>query len=354
MKPYKLCDTKGMSEADWLKMREHGPKWADPSDPEYLPVCIGGSTVGAIMGVSPWVTPLEVYETKRGLALDTSKINAEAKLRGHVWEPYVAEMVPHMPGYEGATIIDDTGFYQHPLYPFATANLDRRIIHNGVEGVLEIKTTSYRNYDTIEAWKNDIVPIYYEYQIRWYMAIMDLPYADIICAWGMGTSDMHIIHVERDLHIEKMLLRKVSEFVSNIEKGIPPKMDEIDPDLADESLRRLYTGRKGLPDMEFNSDVYFRTFKGLREVINQEKEVRQKYEAELARLEIRKKMFSSKILSVLKDAETGFVEKDGEKITVSFKRISRSSIDAEAIKKADPDLYKTAQKTTTFRKLTVK
>lgn len=351
-KPLKLCDTKGMPEEDWLKLRQHGPHWDDPSHPDYIPYCVGGSTVAGILGVSPWITPLEVWEEKRGNLPDNpEEVNAEAKIAGHVWEDFVAQMVPHMEGYEDAVIINDTGFYQHPYYPFAVANLDRRIIHNGVEGILEIKTTNWRNFEKIKAWKDGIVPVYYEYQCRWYMAIMNLPYTDIICAWGFTTNDMAIIHIERDLVIEKMLLKEVSSFIESIENNEPPSMEDVDPELAMEALRRLYGSDPTLSTVEFDPDKYFRTFQGLKQVLEDERELKEEYKAKMDKIERRKKMFATKICEVLKRADAGFVELDGERIGVTYKTVTQNRVDSARMKREDPALYEKYKKEVSFRTL---
>lgn len=348
----KLCDTKGMPEEDWLKMRQHGPHWDDPTHPDYLPYCVGGSTVSAILGVNPWTTPLEVWEEKRGIKpANPNEMNLDAKIAGHVWEDFVAQMVPHMEGYEDAKVIDDTGFYQHPLYPFAVANLDRRIIHNGVEGILEIKTTNWRNFDKIKDWKAGIVPVYYEYQCRWYMAIMNKPYTDIICAWGFTVNDMAIIHIERDLVIEKELLKEASLFIESIENNEPPSMEDVDPDLAMTALKRLYGSDKTLPTVSFDPDKYLKTFRGLQMVLEEEEELKADYKRKMEKLARRKNMFSAKICEVLKSADAGFVEYDGERIGVTYKTTTQNRIDSTRLKKEKPDIYDEYCKEISFRTL---
>lgn len=350
--PIKLCDTKGMSEENWLKMRQHGPHWDDPSSPDYIPYCVGGSTVAGILGVSPWVTPLDVWEEKKGNKPDNPMIvNAEAKIAGHVWEDFVAQMVPHLDGYQGATIINDTGFYQHPYYPFAVANLDRRIINNGKEGILEIKTTNWRNFDKIKQWKEGIVPVYYEYQCRWYMAIMNLDYVDIVCAWGFTTNDMAIIHINRDLTIEHYLFNEVSQFIESLENNEPPSLEDVDPELAMESLKRLYGGDSTIEEMEFNSEKYFRVFQGLEEVMKEEEALKSEYKIKMGKLERRKAMFSTKICEALKRCEKGFVEKDGRRIVVTYKEQTQKRIDSGRMKNEIPSVYEKYLKPVSFRVL---
>ena len=132
-KPILLCDTKGMSRERWLECREHGPD----GDIEYT---VGGSDVAAIFGLSPWVTPLELWRQKKGL-MKPSFNNEAQKEMGHMLEPIIA----HWYGQKtGNTVTDDTGLYQHADYPYALANLDRRFTEpSGKSGILECKSTTY-------------------------------------------------------------------------------------------------------------------------------------------------------------------------------------------------------------------
>ena len=58
-KPIILCDCAGMSNDQWLKCRAHGPKGD-------IPYTVGGSDVATIFGLSPWMTPLELWMIKKG------------------------------------------------------------------------------------------------------------------------------------------------------------------------------------------------------------------------------------------------------------------------------------------------
>ena len=57
--PIILCNTAGMTEQEWLDCRMHGPKGD-------IPYTVGGSDVAAIFGLSPWMTPLELWKIKKG------------------------------------------------------------------------------------------------------------------------------------------------------------------------------------------------------------------------------------------------------------------------------------------------
>ena len=134
--PIVLCDTAGMSNERWLECRAHGPKGN-------IPYTVGGSDVAAIFGVSPWVTPLELWRIKKGLMKTPPKLNPDTLEMGHMLEPIAAHWYAKK---TGDTVINDTNMYQHADFPFALADFDRRFIRasDGEKGILECKSCSWR------------------------------------------------------------------------------------------------------------------------------------------------------------------------------------------------------------------
>lgn len=210
-KPILLCDTKGMEEEEWLECRRHGPNGD-------IPFTIGGSEVGAVLGVSPWVTLLELWKDKIGLQPLSKPPNEKRLIMGHMMEPIIAHWFAESSGYK---VIEDNGLYQHHKFQFALANTDYSFIKpDGTEGVLEIKTTSYRNS---EIWKKGICPLNYEYQIRFYLAVKDLDFGCVCCMWGNDPdADMTIIPVYRDLAIERDMFNKLLDFIKCCEQKREP------------------------------------------------------------------------------------------------------------------------------------
>lgn len=96
--PKILCDTAGMSEKDWLAARMHGPLGD-------IPYTVGGSDVAAIFGLSPWMTPLELWKIKKGQMKTPEKANSGQLEMGHLLEPIAAHWFARKTGY---TVIDDT------------------------------------------------------------------------------------------------------------------------------------------------------------------------------------------------------------------------------------------------------
>lgn len=78
--PNILCDTAGMTNAQWLAARMHGPSGK-------IPYTVGGSDVAAVFGVSPWTTPLELWMIKKGRMKPPAKGNANQLEMGHLLEP---------------------------------------------------------------------------------------------------------------------------------------------------------------------------------------------------------------------------------------------------------------------------
>jgi len=99
--PNILCDTAGMTNERWLECRMHGPKGN-------IPYTVGGSDVATIFGVSPWVTPLELWLVKKGKIKPPAKMNPKTLEMGHLLEPIAA----HFYGVKtGNTVIEDTNMY---------------------------------------------------------------------------------------------------------------------------------------------------------------------------------------------------------------------------------------------------
>ena len=229
--PIGLIDTAGMSEEQWLACRAHGPNGD-------IEVAVGGSDSGVICGDSGFKSRTQLYFEKRGVEIRNKKpMNPDILNAGHQLEDFVANNFKeymkrfcNIP-YENIRIWNDTMMYQHPFYPFMLANLDRRIIVNGAEGILEIKTTE--NLSDIKLWKAGIVPKKYEWQCRFYMAVMNLPYTYIACMWGFTVESMAVVKIERDLAIEEVMLETIYDFVECVESGIePPLQDEHTDTLA--------------------------------------------------------------------------------------------------------------------------
>ena len=239
--PNILCDCTGMSEKRWLECREHGPK----GDIEYT---VGGSDVAVIFGLSPWTTPLELWMVKKGRMKPKAPPNPKQLLMGHMLEPIAA----HFYGLQtGNTVIDDNHLYQHANLEYALANIDRRYMRkeDGESGVLECKSLTYHK---AADWADGAIPIYYELQLRYYLAVMDQRHGAFSALWGNNPEhDLATPHIERDQAREDIIFEKLDRWIWSLRHDKPPTMEDVKPNLAMAALARIYgASKKGLPTIE--------------------------------------------------------------------------------------------------------
>ena len=117
---YQTISTKNMSREDWLSLRRTG---------------IGGSDAGAICGLNPYSSPLDVYFNKTGEAPETE--DNEAMRQGRDLEEYVARRFTEETGLK---VRRSNQMYRSIEHPFMIADIDRLII--GEDAGLECKTAN--------------------------------------------------------------------------------------------------------------------------------------------------------------------------------------------------------------------
>ncbi|MCL2301375.1 MAG: YqaJ viral recombinase family protein [Firmicutes bacterium] len=335
--PILLCDTAGMTRERWLDCRMHGPAGT-------IPYTLGGSDVSVVLSSSPWTTPLELWRIKKGLMKPNDGANATAKEMGHLMEPIVALCYAKM---TGNTIIEDTGLYQHADYPWALANLDYRLEEGGMQGVLECKTTTYHKAGD---WTDDQIPYYYELQVRFYLAVMDLDFADIACMWGFNPeTDMAIRRVNRDRAIEAYIFELLDAFIASLHGNTPPDMSGVKPELAMAALARVYgASQAGLPTLEFGA----RQEKDIRRLAELQEDMTTLRD-QLAAKEREVTAHSVRIAEVMKTHEHGVLELPGKHYKVDFvTRVTRRP-DSKALKAKYPAAYADVLKASESRKIKI-
>lgn len=193
--PNILCDTAGMTNAQWLAARMHGPSGK-------IPYTVGGSDVAAVFGVSPWTTPLELWMIKKGRMKPPAKSNANQLEMGHLLEPIAAHWYAKKTGNR---VYEDTNLYQHADHPYALANFDRRFerASDGEPGILECKSCTYHK---ASEWDDGAIPLYYELQLRFYLAVADVNIGSFSAIWGNNPdNDLAIPDITRDKAKEDMV-----------------------------------------------------------------------------------------------------------------------------------------------------
>lgn len=335
--PKILCDTAGMDNATWLACRAHGPRGD-------IPFTVGGSDVAAIFGVSPWVTPLELWNIKKGLMKTPPKLNPDTLEMGHMLEPIAAYWYGKK---TGNTVINDTHMYQHADFPFALADFDRRFIRasDGEKGILECKSCSWR---VAREWDDGHYPYNYELQLRFYLAVADVQHGAFAAVWGNNPdNDFEMPTLERDKSLEDMIFTRLEEWIWSLEHDKPPTMADIEPTLALKSLAKIYPmSDPSKPTMEFplKYEATLRRMLILQTSIGDHHEEIKKLQKELDALTVR-------IAEIMKEHEHAVLETTSDKLLIDYVTKASRRTDTEALKKKHPLVYDDVIKTSYSRKM---
>ena len=201
---------------------------------------IGGSDIGAILGLSRFRTPLEVWMEKTGKEF---KKQDSLPLRfGSFAEGFVASEYSRATGFE---LLHDESTYIHPQHSYMSAHIDRFVLSNGLSDalgnklvddlgnqlsnnsplpptrILECKTANPFSSGDWGEVGSDQVPMSYLCQCIWYMAITEIDRTDLAVLFG--NSDFRIYEIARDKELEELVLAKASTFWNDyVLKDIPP------------------------------------------------------------------------------------------------------------------------------------
>lgn len=180
---------------EWLKNRQTG---------------IGGSDVAAILGLSKWKTPLDVYNDKiaeKPIEESNPSIEWGNRLEPVIRQKYADET--------GLTVTIPNQTFRHPEHSFMIANVDG-LLPDG--SVLEIKTA--RSGADWGEEGTDEIPEYYLTQVQHYMAVLGAKRCDI--AVLIGASDFRIYHVDFDPEVAAMLIEEEKAFWQRVVTRNPP------------------------------------------------------------------------------------------------------------------------------------
>ena len=337
--PNILCDCTGMTNEMWLKCREHGPK----GNIEYT---VGGSDVATIFGLSPWTTPLELWMVKKGRMKPKSPPNPDQLAMGHMLEPIAAHFYAQR---TGNTVTDDNYLYQHTTLEYALANIDRRYKRkeDGEGGVLECKSLTYHK---AADWADGAIPIYYELQLRYYLAVLDEKHGAFSALWGNNPeNDLATPHIERVQAKEDIIFEKLDRWIWSLRHDKPPTMEDVQPQLAMDALARIYgAGKKGLPTIEFprKYEPQLRKIAALQEENAELKGAIKKNEEAI-------EAHSVRIAELMKEHEHGILTTTTDKLLVDFVTSTSRRVSSEYLKQNYPSIYEEARKPSKNRKVKV-
>lgn len=304
----KLVSTLGIEKEEWLRYRKGG---------------IGGSDAGAVCGLNPYRTAMEVYYDKTSDEIE--EIDNEAMRQGREFEEYVARRFMEATGKK---VRRANALYYDERHPFMYADVDRLVVGENVG--LECKTASPYMADQ---WKDGKIPLSYQIQCYHYMSVFQ---AD---AWYIAVliygKEFQFHRIERDEAVISDLIRIEENFwKDHVEKKILPEPDGSK--VADSVIAERFKKSQGisLPLMGF--DEKLKRHQELVEI--------------MARMETEKKKIEQELKLYLGEAEIA----ENEHFRVSWKSVNSSRLDEKLLKAEMPETYEKYKKSVSSRRFTVK
>lgn len=304
-----FAKTKDMPKAEWLRLRRNG---------------IGGSDAAAILGMSPWKSPMDVWLEKTGEFTRDDEDN-EKMYWGTVLEAVVAEEFTRRTGVKTRR---RNAMLQSRKHPFMIANVDRLVV--GEPAGLECKTTGLYNVDD---WRIGI-PEYYFPQVQHYMAVTGYPvwYVAVL----IGGQEYKHYEVPRDDGFIRELVAAERDFWRRVTEKVPPPIDGTKA--STELLTRLYPEAEEGTEIELPLDA-------LALIIQYEEACRQEKEIQCVKNEA-----ANKLKDMLGSHERGFIH-DRQ---VIWKNVVSRRLDTKALQNEDPDIYQRFAQESVCRRFYIK
>lgn len=299
-----------MDKLEWLKERQCG---------------IGGSDVGAILGVNKYKTPFEVYLDKTE-PITEIKEQSESAYWGDQFEEVVAKEFEKRTGKK---VRRDRKHYKNSEYPFMVANIDRKVV--GENAILECKTA---NQYLASEWKDDEIPASYLLQVQHYLFVTgsDLGYIAVL----IGGQKFVWKEVPRDEELIKIIVDAEKDFWKKVQDKTPPALDGSSA--AEKYLSEKYKNSEvgKVEELGFEYKDKLKNYFELKE----QKES----------LEYQIKEIENQVKHDLKDAELGIVPG----YNISWKNVSSNRVDSKKLKSEYPEVYKEVLKESKSRRFSIK
>lgn len=187
---------------------------------------IGGSDIAAVLGLSPWRSPLDVYLDKIGTAKE--KEESPAMYWGKVLEDIVAKEWARQ---SGMTLWRVNKQITHPEHSCLIANIDRAVklgnklpYYKGrwqTSAIFEAKTANQYAAADWGPTGSDQIPVAYLAQCIHYLGVTGCEHCHL--AVLIGGQDFRMYRVDRDERlISKMQDAAVKFWRDHVEKKTPP------------------------------------------------------------------------------------------------------------------------------------
>lgn len=201
---------------------------------------LGGSDAAAVMGLSPWETPVELWQAKTGRKVKSNYVDPLAEkryARGHKLEPFIREMViDKLVGEYGLQVelVACNKRYSDADYPFLACEIDFELVLTGdvvIGGRLVHFEREHCNADAKSVtgfarkkWGDvdtEDVPIEYAAQFMHGLGVTD---RDVCLVAALRSfDDVDVFWVLRDDEtVEAMRAKMVDFWVNHVQADVPP------------------------------------------------------------------------------------------------------------------------------------
>lgn len=279
---------------------------------------IGGSEIAAIMGLSTFATPMDIYKRKKeGLKQDENKFMKLGK-RGEKYtiEDYAEQVNPFVYSLSGIVL-------KYKKYPHLVASLDAFAYDKETNQfyVVECKNT-FKDINS----EDDILMEYF-LQSQWYMALTGLNFVHLV--YSKYLQLYRYFKINRDEEVINHIINYANEWIQKHLIGNTPP----EPIKLKDIIEALQIDKKKtivLPD-ELSDAA--------KKVLELDKQIKE--------LEAQKSELKDKIeLYAAKENAYYLLDSSGKKIG-TFISAERDLIDTEKLKRVFPDVYNQIKKGTT-------
>jgi putative phage-type endonuclease len=291
---------------------------------------IGGSDAAAIMNMSKWSTPLDVYMEKVGLT--EPKEPNEVMEWGKILEPLIVQAVEEQFDVIVDPHLDKDGNEKLWREGVAIAHIDGTFLMNTDEGVfetvlLECKTVNPFSFKL--EWNPETNQVPYEYfcQVQHYMFVTGLKKC-LLAAWVDRT--MHYFWINFSEEFVEVMIQKEQEFwEKHVELKIPP------PKSTGADVNKMM---EGLVDEPIPATIELMRLLDRHEELNEEKKMT---EDELGAIK-------AEIANTM--GEYLRAEKDGVQVAKWIK-INQKRVDAKKLKEKYPGAHEECSKPSSYLRL---
>lgn len=182
---------------------------------------IGASEVAAVLGMSPYRTPFDVWAVKTGSV--SPEPENEAMLWGTILQKPILAEYERRTGHEVVVLFDEPR--RHPMRDWQIASADALVLKPSKN--VEVKTAGVRSAHRWGADGSSDIPKEYFLQVQWQMDVYGTPEADIPVL--IGGQEFRLYRVQRDDELIEMMVDLTGTFWhDHIEAGVAPPISTGD------------------------------------------------------------------------------------------------------------------------------